>query len=89
MRAKEGTAGKAFGTIFVKGEPFVIVESMWLTWPVLGIEGLAIPIPDQSTAFCVTLDNGIDYIKTPYTTLSEGARVNQEFMLYVQLYTRV
>lgn len=52
-----------------------------LTWAVLGIEGLQIPLPEQPTYFCVTLDNGIDYIRTPYTQLAEGAKVNQEFSL--------
>ena len=41
------------------------------------------PLPEQDTFFCVTLDNGIDYIRTPYTVLKDGARVNQEFSLYV------
>ncbi|WRT63799.1 uncharacterized protein IL334_000724 [Kwoniella shivajii] len=66
MRAHEASSGKASGTIFVK---------------VLGIEGLQIPIPDQPTYFCITLDNGIDYIRTPYSVLGEGAKVNQEFSL--------
>lgn len=48
---------------------------------VLGIESLSLPLPDQPAAFCITLDNGIDYIRTPYATLQEGARVNQEFAL--------
>ena len=48
---------------------------------VLGIESLGIPIPVEPTAFCVELDNGIDYIKTSYMRLAEGARVNQEFAL--------
>ena len=39
------------------------------------------PIPDQRTAFCITLDNGIDYIRTPYAELADGAKVNQEFSL--------
>ncbi|WWC99204.1 hypothetical protein V866_006099 [Kwoniella sp. B9012] len=66
MRARESTSGKASGTIFVK---------------VLGVEGLQIPVPDQPTYFCITLDNGIDYIRTPYSVLGEGAKVNQEFSL--------
>ncbi|KAK8845595.1 hypothetical protein IAR55_006311 [Kwoniella newhampshirensis] len=66
MRAREADSGKASGTIFVK---------------VLGIEGLQVPIPDQQTFFCITLDNGIDYIRTPYSVLAEGAKVNQEFSL--------
>ncbi|RSH82804.1 Bud site selection protein bud4 [Saitozyma podzolica] len=66
MKAREASNGKASGTIFVK---------------VLGIEGLQIPLPEQPTYFCVTLDNGIDYIRTPYTQLAEGAKVNQEFSL--------
>lgn len=47
----------------------------------LGIEQLAVPIPDQPTYFCITLDNGIDYIRTPYSVLIDGAKVNQEFSL--------
>lgn len=50
---------------------------------VLGIEGLTVPVPEQKTMFCITLDNGIDYIRTPYTVLADGAKVNQEFSLYV------
>ena len=42
-----------------------------------------IPKTEQPTMFCVTLDNGIDYIRTPYTVLEDGAKVNQEFSLYV------
>ena len=42
-----------------------------------------IPETEQQTMFCITLDNGIDYIRTPYTVLEEGAKVNQEFSLYV------
>lgn len=48
---------------------------------VLGVESLNIPLPDQETFFSVTLDNGIDYIRTPYIVLKDGARVNQEFSL--------
>ncbi|WVR03570.1 hypothetical protein IAU60_000562 [Kwoniella sp. DSM 27419] len=66
MRTRESYAGKSTGTIFVK---------------VLGIEGLQVPLPEQTTYFSVTLDNSIDYIRTPYSVLSEGARVNQEFSL--------
>ncbi|WVO16780.1 hypothetical protein L204_104464 [Cryptococcus depauperatus] len=66
MRTREIDPSKAAGTIFVK---------------VLGIEGLQVPIPEQQTFFCVTLDNGIDYIKTPYSVLGEGVKVGQEFSL--------
>ncbi|ORY25090.1 hypothetical protein BCR39DRAFT_309113 [Naematelia encephala] len=66
MRARDASNGKTSATVFVK---------------VLGVEGLAIPIPEHQTMFCITLDNGIDYIRTPYTVLAEGARVNQEFSL--------
>lgn len=48
---------------------------------VLGIESLTLPLPSERTAFCITLDNGIDYIRTPYSQLQEGARINQEFAL--------
>lgn len=48
---------------------------------VLGIESVSVLMPKEKTAFCITLDNGIDYIRTPYGTLEEGARVNQEFAL--------
>ncbi|WWD22543.1 hypothetical protein CI109_107036 [Kwoniella shandongensis] len=66
MRSREAESGKASGTIFVK---------------VLGIESLQVPVPDQQTFFCITLDNGIDYIRTPYSVLVDGAKVNQEFSL--------
>ncbi|WVF65953.1 hypothetical protein IAT40_000691 [Kwoniella sp. CBS 6097] len=66
MRARESYAGKTSGTIFVK---------------VLGIESLQVPLPDQPTYFSITLDNGIDYIRTPYSVLLDGAKVNQEFSL--------
>jgi serine/arginine repetitive matrix protein 2 len=55
---------------------------------VLGIEGLIVPLPEQQTMFCITLDNSIDYIRTPYTVLTDGAKVNQEFSLYVELRIR-
>lgn len=53
---------------------------------VLGIEGLELPLPDQPTYFCVTLDNSIDYIRTPYSTLGANVPVNQEFSLYVSAF---
>ena len=53
----------------------------------LGIESLTVPLPEQDTFFCVTLDNGIDYIRTPYIVLKDGARVNQEFSLYVHVFS--
>ncbi|TYJ51830.1 hypothetical protein B9479_007589 [Cryptococcus floricola] len=69
IRARELSQNPASATVFVK---------------VLGIEGLQFPIPNgegKKTMFCVTLDNSIDYIRTPFTELGEGARVNQEFSL--------
>ncbi|WVQ76151.1 hypothetical protein IAR50_005803 [Cryptococcus sp. DSM 104548] len=70
IRARElSTQTPASATVFVK---------------VLGIEGLQFPVPSgegKKTMFCVTLDNGIDYIRTPFSELGEGARVNQEFSL--------
>lgn len=66
MKAKASNSSKSFGTIFVK---------------VLGVESLSLPMPKEETSFCVTLDNGIDYIRTPYTVFKEGAKVNQEFAL--------
>ncbi|ORX34827.1 hypothetical protein BD324DRAFT_635198 [Kockovaella imperatae] len=66
LRAREANNGKSSGTIFVK---------------VLGIEGLVVPIPEQTAFFCITLDNGIDYIRTPYAPLVPNAKVNQEFSL--------
>lgn len=66
MKAKASNSSKSFGTIFVK---------------VLGIESLSLPLPKEDTSFCITLDNGIDYIRTPYSTLKEGVKINQEFAL--------
>lgn len=65
-RARQATEGTATGTIFVK---------------VLGVEALQLPLPTEQTHFCITLDNGIDYIRTPYTVLTDGAHINQEFSL--------
>ena len=61
-----------------KVSPFLFVQA---DSEVLGIESLIVPLPDQPTYFSVTLDNGIDYIRTPHTELSDGAKVNQEFAL--------
>jgi len=72
------------GTIFVKGKCDRVGLDRSIAdvlHAVLGIESLSLPLPSQDTSFCVTLDNGIDYIRTPYTTLKEGARINQEFAL--------
>ena len=66
MKAKASNSSKAFGTIFVK---------------VLGIEALNLTLPKEDTSFCITLDNGIDYIRTPYSTLKDGVKINQEFAL--------
>lgn len=66
MKAKASNSSKSFGTIFVK---------------VLGLESLNLPLPKEDTSFCITLDNGIDYIRTPYSTLKEGVKINQEFAL--------
>lgn len=66
MKSKDSNAGKAFGNIFVK---------------VLGIEGLSMPIPEEKTHFCITLDNGIDYIRTPFSVLAPAVKVDQEFSL--------
>lgn len=65
-RAREANEGKSSGTVFVK---------------VLGIEALNLPLPREETHFCITLDNGIDYIRTPYQVLGDGVRINQEFSL--------
>ncbi|TXT16057.1 hypothetical protein VHUM_00560 [Vanrija humicola] len=65
-RAREAIEGKASGTVFVK---------------VLGLEALNLPLPKEETHFCITLDNGIDYIRTPYQVLTDGVRINQEFSL--------
>lgn len=83
MRLKEATDGKTSGTIFVKGQSASLLHlaTMLICGLVLGIESLNVPLPDQETFFCVTLDNGIDYIRTPYIVLKDGARVNQEFSL--------
>jgi hypothetical protein len=66
MRAREASEGTASGTIFVK---------------VLGVEALNLPLPAEDTQFCITIDNGIDYVQTPYSVLKDGAKVEQEFCL--------
>lgn len=88
MRLKEATDGKTSGTIFVKGQlkSDIRRDETLINGLVLGVESLNIPLPDQETFFCVTLDNGIDYIRTPYIVLKNGAKVNQEFSLSVCLH---
>jgi hypothetical protein len=65
----------------VSGTLLVVFRLLVADKTVLGIEGLTLPLPEQQTYFCITLDNGIDYIRTPYSVLRDGARVNQEFSL--------
>lgn len=84
MKAKDANSDKSFGTIFVKGgrrAPLRNSPRLTLSGPVLHLEALSVPLPEQDTSFCITLDNGIDYIRTPYSILREGAKVNQEFAL--------
>lgn len=55
---------------------------------VLGVKGLKVPIPQQPTALTCTLNNGIHFVTTPETRLAPEARIDQEFELYVNSYTR-
>ncbi|THG97166.1 hypothetical protein EW026_g4783 [Hermanssonia centrifuga] len=65
LRAQENT-GKGYGKVFVK---------------VLGVKGLNVPIPQQSTAATCTLNNGIHFVTTPECRLGTECRINQEFEL--------
>ncbi|KAF8526015.1 hypothetical protein BU17DRAFT_41364, partial [Hysterangium stoloniferum] len=58
--------GKAYGKVFVK---------------VLSIRGLNVPLPQQSTSFTCTLNNGIHFVTTPECRLNRDARIEQEFEL--------
>lgn len=58
--------GKAHGKVFVR---------------VVGVRGLKVPIPQQTTALTCTLNNGIHFVTTPETRLSKDPRIDQEFEL--------
>lgn len=48
---------------------------------VVGIKGLTVPLPKEATMITCTLNNGIHYVTTPETILSEDCRIAQEFEL--------
>ncbi|KAG6866224.1 hypothetical protein C0991_007249 [Blastosporella zonata] len=64
-RAQE-KPGKAYGKVFVK---------------VLGVKGIHVPLPQQSTAITCTLNNGIHFVTTPECQLGKDFRIEQEFEL--------
>ncbi|KAG2077802.1 hypothetical protein BDR04DRAFT_1138302 [Suillus decipiens] len=47
----------------------------------VGVRGLKVPIPQQTTALTCTLNNGIHFVTTPETRLSKDSRIDQEFEL--------
>ncbi|TIB03467.1 hypothetical protein E3P84_02834 [Wallemia ichthyophaga] len=66
VRNKEPLS-EATGKVFVK---------------VAGLRDVELPIPvGKQTFFCCTLDNGINHVATPYTTLRKEAPLGQEFDL--------
>ncbi|EJD41589.1 hypothetical protein AURDEDRAFT_186410 [Auricularia subglabra TFB-10046 SS5] len=65
MRNADKT-GKAYGKVFVR---------------VVGIKGLAVPVPSQPTFFTCTLNNGIHFVTTPECKLAKECKVDQEFEL--------
>ncbi|KAG6857713.1 hypothetical protein H0H87_004129 [Tephrocybe sp. NHM501043] len=64
-RAQE-KSGKAYGKVFVK---------------VLGVKGIHVPLPQQSTAITCTLNNGIHFVTTPECLLGKDFPIEQEFEL--------
>ncbi|KAF9010563.1 hypothetical protein BDQ17DRAFT_1273135 [Cyathus striatus] len=58
--------GKAYGKVFVK---------------VLGVKGIHVPLPSQSTIMTCTLNNGIHFVTTPECQLAQDCRIDQEFEL--------
>lgn len=40
-----------------------------------------VPLPNQETAFTVTLNNGIHCVETPESQLDKECRIDQEFEL--------
>ena len=76
--------GKAYGKVFVKGEltmRFAFHAELISFFPVLGIRGLNLPLPDQPTVVTCTLNNGIHFVTTPECQLSSDCRIEQEFEL--------
>ncbi|KAF7298095.1 PH domain-containing protein [Mycena chlorophos] len=58
--------GKAYGKVFVK---------------VVGIKGMHLPLPPESTALTCTLNNGIHFVTTPEFALGSDCPIEQEFEL--------
>ncbi|KAF7321547.1 PH domain-containing protein [Mycena kentingensis (nom. inval.)] len=58
--------GKAYGKVFVK---------------VVGIRGIHLPLPAETTALTCTLNNGIHFVTTPEFTLGADCPIEQEFEL--------
>lgn len=50
---------------------------------VLGVRGLHLPLPEQTTALTCTLNNGIHFVTTPECKLGRDSRIEQEFELLV------
>ncbi|KAF5345332.1 hypothetical protein D9758_008424 [Tetrapyrgos nigripes] len=57
---------KAYGKVFVK---------------VMGVKDLHVPIPNETTAFSCTLNNGIHFVTTPDCRFGKDGRIEQEFEL--------
>ncbi|KAF7315210.1 PH domain-containing protein [Mycena indigotica] len=58
--------GKAFGKVFVK---------------VVGVRGIHLPLPTETTALTCTLNNGIHFVTTPEFPLGADCPIDQEFEL--------
>ncbi|OCH87432.1 hypothetical protein OBBRIDRAFT_796201 [Obba rivulosa] len=65
LRAQDKT-GKAQGKVFVR---------------VIGLKNLNVPLPQQPTIISCTLNNGIHYVSTPPSRLSQSCSIEQEFEL--------
>ena len=48
---------------------------------VLRVQGLDLPLPEQTTAVTCTLNNGIHFVTTPECKLALNCKIEQEFEL--------
>ncbi|KAF5351942.1 hypothetical protein D9756_007598 [Leucocoprinus leucothites] len=62
----QANPAKAYGKVFVK---------------VLGIKGVHLPLPQETSTLTCTLNNGIHFVTTPECELGPDCRIDQEFEL--------
>lgn len=67
----------------VSSRTSIALEHALILGEVIGVKGLDVPIPQQTTAMSCTLNNGIHFVTTPECRLSKDSKIEQEFELCV------